>query len=129
MLFLLSFFFFQAEDGIRDLLVTGVQTCALPIYFNRESIYGGVNLNFPLYEGGARKADVRESEARQRQAELSYADAVKTVRVEVENAYLDYLTQQGVIKFLQDQLVYAEDNYNAVAKQYEFGLANSLDVI
>src|SRR2546430_12844049 len=26
-----SFFFFQAEDGIRDLTVTGVQTCALPI--------------------------------------------------------------------------------------------------
>src|SRR3989441_2387057 len=28
---LASFFFFQAEDGIRDKLVTGVQTCALPI--------------------------------------------------------------------------------------------------
>src|SRR2546430_12912472 len=27
----LIFFFFQAEDGIRDLTVTGVQTCALPI--------------------------------------------------------------------------------------------------
>src|SRR5205823_12069812 len=26
------YFFFQAEDGIRDKLVTGVQTCALPIY-------------------------------------------------------------------------------------------------
>src|SRR2546421_2136130 len=26
-----DFFFFQAEDGIRDLIVTGVQTCALPI--------------------------------------------------------------------------------------------------
>src|SRR2546422_6181157 len=26
------FFFFQAEDGIRDVAVTGVQTCALPIY-------------------------------------------------------------------------------------------------
>src|SRR5690606_39644507 len=26
-----SFFFFQAEDGIRDFHVTGVQTCALPI--------------------------------------------------------------------------------------------------
>src|SRR5258708_19141307 len=40
LLFLLSifvffffFFFFQAEDGIRDDLVTGVQTCALPICF------------------------------------------------------------------------------------------------
>src|SRR2546430_6383305 len=32
---ILSFFFFQAEDGIRDLTVTGVQTCALPIYASR----------------------------------------------------------------------------------------------
>src|SRR5262249_59178763 len=29
---ILFFFFFQAEDGIRDWSVTGVQTCALPIY-------------------------------------------------------------------------------------------------
>src|SRR3989475_4299559 len=29
------FFFFQAEDGIRDLTVTGVQTCALPILRRR----------------------------------------------------------------------------------------------
>src|SRR2546429_5514287 len=28
----LFFFFFQAEDGIRDVAVTGVQTCALPIW-------------------------------------------------------------------------------------------------
>src|SRR2546430_3653486 len=28
-------FFFQAEDGIRDLTVTGVQTCALPIFRSR----------------------------------------------------------------------------------------------
>src|SRR3712207_7327356 len=28
----MRFFFFQAEDGIRDIGVTGVQTCALPIY-------------------------------------------------------------------------------------------------
>src|SRR3712207_7174093 len=31
MLFGVFFFFFQAEDGIRDIGVTGVQTCALPI--------------------------------------------------------------------------------------------------
>src|SRR2546427_367919 len=30
-----GFFFFQAEDGIRDLTVTGVQTCALPICARR----------------------------------------------------------------------------------------------
>src|SRR2546422_2140245 len=36
------FFFFQAEDGIRDVAVTGVQTCALPIFdrLNRGSLRG-----------------------------------------------------------------------------------------
>src|SRR5205823_11348772 len=33
--FFFFFFFFQAEDGIRDKLVTGVQTCALPISARR----------------------------------------------------------------------------------------------
>src|SRR5688500_20257498 len=35
------FFFFQAEDGIRDYKVTGVQTCALPI-FRIGWLFGGV---------------------------------------------------------------------------------------
>src|SRR5206468_4958214 len=30
----------QAEDGIRDLIVTGVQTCALPIFTNEDDIFG-----------------------------------------------------------------------------------------
>src|SRR5690606_39724719 len=33
--FILFFFFFQAEDGIRGFHVTGVQTCALPIWCGR----------------------------------------------------------------------------------------------
>src|SRR5256884_5785403 len=32
------FFFFQAEDGIRDVAVTGVQTCALPISLRQEQL-------------------------------------------------------------------------------------------
>src|SRR3989442_4860387 len=38
-------FFFQAEDGIRDADVTGVQTCALPIWPRRGGVYtyaGGI---------------------------------------------------------------------------------------
>src|SRR5699024_11485206 len=37
-------FFFQAEDGIRDRIVTGVQTCALPIFSNKifECIHAGL---------------------------------------------------------------------------------------
>src|SRR2546430_7482175 len=44
----LFFFFFQAEDGIRDLTVTGVQTCALPIFLGMvllitSSLLGAIN--------------------------------------------------------------------------------------
>src|SRR6266478_5293301 len=39
-LFSFFFFFFQAEDGIRDLTVTGVQTCALPISRGRPTCAG-----------------------------------------------------------------------------------------
>src|SRR5256884_7046174 len=35
-------FFFQAEDGIRDVAVTGVQTCALPIFITRLSVVRGI---------------------------------------------------------------------------------------
>src|SRR5258707_8306699 len=47
------FFFFQAEDGIRDIGVTGVQTCALPIslWRDRHSLDPGTSL------GDVRNAD------------------------------------------------------------------------
>lgn len=98
-------------------------------FFLSETIYGGFNLNFPFFEGGLRKAEVRESEARRRQTGLALEDLKKTITVEVENAYLDFMTQKGVLKSLEDQLTFARDNYNAVSKQFEFGLANSIDVM
>ena len=42
--------FFQAEDGIRDLIVTGVQTCALPIYTPlpaiADAVYNAIGTRF-----------------------------------------------------------------------------------
>src|SRR5207249_7656219 len=48
-----SYFFFQAEDGIRDRNVTGVQTCALPIC-NLLQHFGIADV-FALFEVGAEK--------------------------------------------------------------------------
>src|SRR5258708_28225009 len=47
---IVSFFFFQAEDGIRDDLVTGVQTCALPILIrvNQSDLGQGVLTSNPM---------------------------------------------------------------------------------
>src|SRR5436190_9027202 len=49
---MLFFFFFQAEDGIRDHCVTGVQTCALPISGHAEPGRDGGHL--PAARGPAR---------------------------------------------------------------------------
>src|SRR5207244_6267271 len=44
--------FFQAEDGIRDDLVTGVQTCALPISMRpKDGVQRGSVADMPLYSG------------------------------------------------------------------------------
>src|SRR5690606_40127179 len=40
-------FFFQAEDGIRDFHVTGVQTCALPIYYVQYARSSAIRLGEP----------------------------------------------------------------------------------
>src|SRR2546430_10090616 len=58
------FFFFQAEDGIRDLTVTGVQTCALPIYWMPRAkmiLQSGESRSFVPFD---RWAQARDSEGK-----------------------------------------------------------------
>src|SRR5207302_7265746 len=47
-------FFFQAEDGIRDFHVTGVQTCALPILPERDVVRGGCSASATTSRSGTR---------------------------------------------------------------------------
>src|SRR5256885_6309059 len=59
------FFFFQAEDGIRDYKVTGVQTCALPISNARSArtysptrLIAGIPLHVSQRSGAGKQASV-----------------------------------------------------------------------
>lgn len=94
-----------------------------------ERIYGILKLDFPLFEGGLRIAEVREAKARLRQVEQRLSDLTHSVSVEVENSYLNLRTVSSVIIQLQAEATYAGDNYNAVAKQFQHGLADSIDII
>src|SRR5256886_12003798 len=68
----IGLFFFQAEDGIRDLTVTGVQTCALPILLAlRIDIADGGDLNI-----GARLQHLHVTEAHAADSDDSDIDAV-----------------------------------------------------
>jgi outer membrane protein len=102
-----------------------------PVYSTlvKESVLGGVSLSFPFFEGGLRMAEYKEAKAKERQARLAYEDFKKSVDIELRASCLDLETLKGSLKFLEDQQSFAKDNYNAVMKQLENGLATSLDVM
>ena len=54
------YFFFQAEDGIRDYKVTGVQTCALPISISLAQNFASMGEKVLLIEGDIRRRVFRE---------------------------------------------------------------------
>jgi len=109
---------FTKRDEIRD---TGGLV--------KDSAYAGLRLSFTFFEGGLRIAEVQEASAKKRQADYVYTDLKKTIDVEVETAYLDHITQKGLLKSLTDQHIFAKENYNSVSKQFDYGLASSLDVL
>ena len=100
----------------------------LPIELD-ESIYAALKFNFPFYEGGLRRAEVRQAKARQRQTEYGFADLERSVEIEVERAYLELMTFSAILDSLNTEKEYAIDNFNAVKKQFQHGIADSIDVI
>src|SRR6266478_7574465 len=78
------FFFFQAEDGIRDLTVTGVQTCALPI---SESIsrWGSGSGEGVRGDPGAAK-DRKSTRLNSSHSQISYA--VICLKKKTNNGYI-----------------------------------------
>ncbi len=94
-----------------------------------ETLYGGISLNFTLFDGGLRKANILESESRSRQAQLALDAANKQVTVDANHAYLTYMASKSTLKAFADELQFAKENFDAVNIQFEYGLANSVDVI
>ena len=94
-----------------------------------ETLYAGISLNFTLFDGGLRKANILESQSRSRQAQLALDAAKKQVTVDANQAYLTYMASKSSLKAFQDELQFAKENFDAVNTQFEYGLANSVDVI
>src|SRR5690606_40128625 len=77
-------FFFQAEDGIRDFHVTGVQTCALPIYFKHPEI---------------------ESWLRARMTSQRILTVQKKSFIDYRGRYVDFPFQKNIHQLDKDELV------------------------
>jgi outer membrane protein len=108
---------------------TGMGSEPERFYPDDDSLHVGLNLNFPIYEGGLRSAEVGQARARKRQVELQLKDFSKQVAVDVEQTWLELKTSESSMESLEDRLKSAQENYTAVTQRYKHGLADSLDVI
>src|SRR5256885_4455116 len=98
-------FFFQAEDGIRDYKVTGVQTCALPIY-----LWPRLKL-VSCWASGASKPFADEVAARLPHAHLQPKGLVSTETVVTVPDADDrpVLTEHGFFEFEREGRLYLAD--------------------
>lgn len=94
-----------------------------------EDLSVGLTVNFSLFDGGLKRAQVGEALAQKRQAELGYRSVKKQIDLEVAQSYLSVSSAKSVLGALNAQVTYAQSNYDAVLKQFQYGVANSVDVM
>lgn len=96
---------------------------------SNEDLSFTLSVNVPLFDGGLKKAQVGEAFSQKRQADLAYRSTKKQIALEVEQSYLAVVTARSVLEALGDQVTFSRHNYEAVLKRYQFGLANSVDIM
>src|SRR6266478_4878456 len=95
------FFFFQAEDGIRDLTVTGVQTCALPIFGSggNENLFLIDGTNFTCPCAGVSRAEPSVDVIQEIQVQ---SVGVSAEFGNIQGTVFNVLTRQGGDRFQYD---------------------------
>src|SRR5256712_5230673 len=111
------FFFFQAEDGIRDLIVTGVQTCALPI-----SVKEGNDVVVPLKDRIIGRVAVEDVVAPRGRKVIVEADQ------DITEDGADQIEQAGVETVVVRSVLTCKSRYGVCAKCYGRNLASGKQV-
>ncbi|GAB6096103.1 TolC family protein [Desulfatiferula olefinivorans] len=87
------------------------------------------NVTFTLFDGGLRSAEITQSRARERQARLALSETRKQILLDIEDAYLQVMTQKSRLASLNDKLSFSKQNFTAVSQQFKHGLSNSVDMM
>ena len=98
--------------------------------FNSESDYYMASLVFQvnLFDGLGREARMEKAVSQEKELEIQKLIAMRSIGLQVEQAYLKLHTARKQIKAAEEQLVSAEENYRIVQKRFSLGMALSLDM-
>ncbi|MCF8124911.1 MAG: TolC family protein [Desulfotignum sp.] len=116
------------ETGYRESDISYTSSPADTDY-DTEEAYAKAELVFTLYDGGLRRAQVRQAEARKRQARQALARVKNDIILESRVAFSEYETAKNTLINLQDELKSAQENHNAVQMQYQYGMADIVDMM
>ena len=89
----------------------------------------GVQLNMPLYQGGATQSKVREAEANRDRAKDDLENTRRTITLQVHQAYLGVVNGIAQVKALQQALKSSESLLDASKLGQEVGVRTNLDVL
>jgi outer membrane protein TolC len=89
----------------------------------------GATLTFNLFDGGANWARLRESRARERQAEALRAHLASAVRLQVRESFLNLTTARDRVNVSRTAAAQAEESLRIIQNRYEAGLATITDLL
>src|SRR5256886_12019288 len=115
------FFFFQAEDGIRDLTVTGVQTCALPISYIK---YGLDPQEGALKAGRVPDEPDWDAEPSELYGELTGPEGTRTIPT-IPSSFTHYYENVRDAILGEAQLVVTPEQARNVIRGLELAVASS----
>lgn len=98
-------------------------------FFIEDNWSVAAKIDFPLFEGGLRMAELRQAKSKHEQSRLQSVKLSKDIDLEVTRAALTLEAVSRTLDSRQDQLRFSKKNYEMVSKQFTFGLATNLDVL
>ena len=101
---------------------------AVVLFNERNTLSGGVNINFGIFNGGQRKNEIQIAKINLEKRELQKEDVNALVKRDIEVAYVTYETRLELQRIESRNLENAELNFQNSKKSYDLGLINSVEL-
>ncbi len=93
-----------------------------------DTIVAGINLTIPIYEGGIKQSKVSQAVHDLKKSELEYDKIAKLLRLDLQNAFLTYLSSQRELETADKTVRVAQKAYELATLRYDTGMGSRSDL-
>lgn len=88
-----------------------------------------LRLDFPLFEGGIRRAELSQARSRVRESGFNLSLLLDEISLQIRKDILDLAAFTAVLENLKDRVAFARENFTMVSRQFAVGLATNIDLL